>query len=502
MQANIAGTGMSRTMPRNMGRQKANEGVQTTETGEDGPHRRLNKNGSLQRSMSEVLRRKNRSESAIGRSTETVEGAATPVSPVTIPRRTDSKDPLVNKRFGELTPNDFQRLHTAALRRVNDIFKHCRIKPVPNDLGKTIQTAVYGQRRKWWTPWKKDKEEAPQSVLKTSLIKSLTYASIPVDPADNERDCRRIPILVNECIRYLKTHGMQSNGLFRVNGSEKRMQTLAAEFDKAPGTFEGNSVYDVADFMKKYLRGLPEPLFPFDLYPHLLKCLDVASESGSRIRALRLLILLLPPPHIVLLESLLQLFGTVASNSSYNQMNAHNLARIFSPNVLRPKSPKQPLEEYERCSFVVEILIDNWSQFIVSSKDVRPYQLLDVTYVPRDSFAQTPASLPQAAPITATAPASDSSPTPSVQLSFEESPSMKTLDPEIAAPELKLVDGIVRVNSASLRRKPGDGVVVRRVRTAPTKRTRRPTTSSVKGKLLRKQSSVSHSAPLPVARLA
>ncbi|RKO89312.1 Rho GTPase activation protein, partial [Blyttiomyces helicus] len=184
-----------------------------------------------------------------------------------------------------------------------------------------------------------------------------------------------IPIVVSECDRFLRANGLSANGIFRVNGSERRISALTTVFDSPPSyglgcSFEGYTVYDVADFLKKYLRGIPEPIFTTDLYPYFLKCLgalNVPLEGGLRLRAFRLLILSLPSSHLILLEILLQLFSEVASLSAQNQMNAHNLARIFSPNVLRPKTNKQPLDEYEKCSHVMEFFIDNSAQFIVTA---------------------------------------------------------------------------------------------------------------------------------------
>ncbi|KAJ3036663.1 hypothetical protein HDV00_002487 [Rhizophlyctis rosea] len=477
--------GASRTLPRNLGSKHSKNHRNEPLKGGEGSgvqHQGLNKNSSLQRSMSEVLRRrKSRSESAVSPApTNGEQRTFQSATPVTIPRRTDSKDPLVHKTYGELSQDDLHALHTAALSRVNGIFKHCRIKPAPQDLPKSIQTAVYGQKRKWWAAWKKDKEDGGATVMKTSLVKSLQYASVPADPTDNMLNSRRIPVVVYECIRYLKQHGLEASGLFRVSGSEKRMGHLAVEFDTPPTygsgcSFEGYSVYDVADFLKKYLRRMPEPLLTFELYPHLLKCLDVPAESGLRIRALRLLLLLLPSPHLVLLETLLDLFASIVTNSHQNQMNSHNLARVFSPNILRSKSQKQPLEEYERCSFVMEILIDNWSQFVVTSKEVRPYHLLDVTYIPRELFgrreveeAETVVHMSSVHRV-----GEEDASTPNVAMVIEE-PQVRRSSSVKERPAPPRAEKIVRVYSANMpsRQTADSPIIIRRVRTAPTKRSR------------------------------
>ncbi|KND02221.1 uncharacterized protein SPPG_02704 [Spizellomyces punctatus DAOM BR117] len=324
--------------------------------------------------------------------------------------------------------------------------------------------------------------------LNPPMVRSVDFASVSRDTGANPVNARRLPIIVHECVKFIRTHGLKTTGIFRVNGSERRMAQLAVHFDSPPtyglgSSFEGYTVYDVADFLKKYLRGVPEPLFTTELYPQFLKCLDVPAEGGTRIRAFRLLLLLLPPTHLVLLETLLELFGLIVQHSAANQMSAHSLARIFSPNVLRPKGQKQPLEEYERCSCVMELLIDHWDHFIVTPCTVRPFQMLDLTYASvreflgisnLDGFPGIPQMSGQ------TLNENGFSTTPSIENEEAEnsigkgavdSKRMVAVDTAPNIPLAKAVDsdcdsGIVSESGTV------NITLVRRVRTAPTKRTR------------------------------
>ncbi|KAJ3194677.1 hypothetical protein HK101_002207 [Irineochytrium annulatum] len=305
-----------------------------------------------------------------------------------------------------MTPDEINLLNSSALKRLNAMLKTHKMKPINPDILKSVLQATGGYgKKKWWAPWKKegngpaptakDKDGKDQLVVKVALCKSIEYASIPCEP-DDTFNLRRIPIVVYECIKYIKANGLNSSGIFRVNGSEKRMAQLATVFDTGPRyghgfNFEGYTIYDVADFLKKYIRGLPEPLLTCDLYPHFLKCLEVPVEDGARVKAYRWLCMLLPPPHLVLLECLLDLFSVVVANAETNQMTSSNLARIFSPNLLRPKAEqKQALEEFQTCSFVVEFIIENYEQFYVSSREARPFDILDASYLPKrkNSFAK------------------------------------------------------------------------------------------------------------------
>ncbi|KAJ3017319.1 UNVERIFIED_CONTAM: hypothetical protein HDU68_011752 [Siphonaria sp. JEL0065] len=272
------------------------------------------------------------------------------------------------------------------------------MKPlIPTDILKSVQEASFyiPRKKKWWAKWKKEakdtKGEVGESsfmdVMQAALCKSIEYASMPCEQ-DNTFNLRRIPILAFECINFLKANGLKSNGIFRVNGSERRMAQLATVFDAGPKygvgfNFEGYTVYDVADFLKRYVRGLPEPLLTTDLYAFFLKSLDIPVDNGLRLKVFRWLLMLLPPPHLVLLEQLLELFSMVVANADVNQMTSNNLARIFSPNILKPKSEKQALEEFQSCSFVVEFMIENHDQFAITARDIKPLEIMDVGYVTR-----------------------------------------------------------------------------------------------------------------------
>ncbi len=86
--------------------------------------------------------------------------------------------------------------------------------------------------------------------------------------------------------------------------------------------------------------------------------------------AIHLLTTLLPPCHIVLLECLIALLVAVSANAAENLMTAKNLARILAPNILRPpQDVAQTLEDYEKCTAVLELILDHHGEFARISRD-------------------------------------------------------------------------------------------------------------------------------------
>lgn len=66
-----------------------------------------------------------------------------------------------------------------------------------------------------------------QMMLSTSGGMSSSYVEVPADR-------RVIPVVVAKCGLYLKEHGTEVEGAFRISGSAKRMRELQTLFDTGP----------------------------------------------------------------------------------------------------------------------------------------------------------------------------------------------------------------------------------------------------------------------------
>jgi len=238
--------------------------------------------------------------------------------------------------------------------------------------------------KKWKIFSKKDKK---REVFGIPLVTSLEYAFVYIDPSENCSN-KKIPIVVYECINFLRKNGLDKEGIFRVNGSERRINNCLKVFNENAGygfgyDFDGMNVFDVASLLKLYLRQLPEPLIPYCLYSSFLDVIKFIPDTSERIQAFQYLFMMLPTAHLVLLEILLQFLSEIIQHFEENHMNAHNLACIFAPNLLRSKESASTTnllnlsssEEYEVALQVVEFLLNHKSKFCISSPDVKPFQL-------------------------------------------------------------------------------------------------------------------------------
>ena len=155
----------------------------------------------------------------------------------------------------------------------------------------------------------------------------------------------RIPALVDEIINAMRTKDLSAEGVFRLNGNIRRLKKLMGEIDAHPNTvpdlYSENQI-QLAALLKKFARGLPDPLLTFKLYDLFILSQKYADEPEKRDRILKLAYAMLPKVHRDLTEVLLAFLNWVATfchidEETGSKMDIHNLATVLTPNILYSK---------------------------------------------------------------------------------------------------------------------------------------------------------------------
>jgi hypothetical protein len=154
----------------------------------------------------------------------------------TIDRHGASSPLQTSSSYSALTPTSVNSLQLAAFKRLNAIFKRHHLRPLDPSTLSAVPNSAVASKRKWWESFFKAKHKLPaaSTIMGEFLCKSVEFASIPVDSSEHSFNIRRIPILIHECTKYLRTYGLKTTGIFRVSGSEKRIADLISEFESAP----------------------------------------------------------------------------------------------------------------------------------------------------------------------------------------------------------------------------------------------------------------------------
>ncbi|XP_028734201.1 rho GTPase-activating protein 22 isoform X7 [Peromyscus leucopus] len=76
---------------------------------------------------------------------------------------------------------------------------------------------------------------------------------------------RLAPLLVEQCVDFIRERGLSEEGLFRMPGQANLVRDLQDSFDcgEKPLFDSTTDVHTVASLLKLYLRELPEPVIPF-----------------------------------------------------------------------------------------------------------------------------------------------------------------------------------------------------------------------------------------------
>ena len=179
-------------------------------------------------------------------------------------------------------------------------------------------------------------------------------------------------------------------GIFRLNGSAKRIKDLQAIFD-TPDRYgkgldwTGYTVHDAANILRRYLNQLPQPIVPLEYYEQFRDPLrshqaqavgdtEAASngntdagdfDHAAAIATYQRLITEIPPLNRQLLLYILDLLAVFSSKSEQNRMDSANLAAIFQPGMLSHPTHDMSPSEYRLSQDVIVFLIENQDNFLI-----------------------------------------------------------------------------------------------------------------------------------------
>ncbi|KAI0115185.1 hypothetical protein F4814DRAFT_449018 [Daldinia grandis] len=249
--------------------------------------------------------------------------------------------------------------------------------------------------KSWWKAFQtrsrhqESQESQPKGIFGVPLRQSITYANVAISLVDEDGQSYiygYVPIVVAKCGVFLKEKATSVEGIFRLSGSEKRIKELKMQFDSPDRygkglVWDGYTVHDAANVLRRYLNDLPEPVVPLDLYERFRDPLRghtkqaVGDTEGTQlvedfdeaeaIEKYQQLIKELPPLNRQLLLYILDLLAVFAAKADENRMTAQNLAAIFQPGMLSHPQHAMAPEEYRLNQCVIIFLIENQDHFLI-----------------------------------------------------------------------------------------------------------------------------------------
>lgn len=155
-----------------------------------------------------------------------------------------------------------------------------------------------------------------------------------------------IPRVLKDSIQDLLNSGLNEEGIFRRSPSSVLLKQVQEAYDRGQvvSLKSFNDPHLAAVLLKKYLRDLPNSPFPESLYPDIRRCPTPSNDSTGILAVTYIRDTLLPqlmPCVYILLNNLFYVLHEVSLRSSVNRMDAHNLAIVICPNLVKSSDPMQ-----------------------------------------------------------------------------------------------------------------------------------------------------------------
>lgn len=201
-----------------------------------------------------------------------------------------------------------------------------------------------------------------------------------------------VPLVVESCIRFINLHGLQHEGIFRVNGSQAQVSEIRNAFERGEDplidSFSGHDVDSVAGVLKLYFRGLEKPLFPKDMFHDLLASVQIESTT-ERVSHLRKSMEGHSKPVLVVLRYLFSFLNHLSQYSDENMMDPHNLAVCFGPTLISIPDEQDPVSVQAHVNEVVKTIIVHQEKIFPSEKELAgPLYEKCMTLVEDDYWAE------------------------------------------------------------------------------------------------------------------
>ncbi|XP_072324465.1 ralA-binding protein 1 isoform X2 [Scyliorhinus torazame] len=191
---------------------------------------------------------------------------------------------------------------------------------------------------KQWKEKKKKKKPVPeQEVVPVDTTPSLRPVfGVPlVEAAERTMlyDGILLPAVFRECIDYVESYGMKSEGIYRVSGTKSKVDELKAVYDREESpNLEDYDANTVASLLKQYLRELPENVLTKEL---VMRFEDVCGKGtdGEKVQECRRLLKELPVSNYLLFSWLIIHMDHIIEKESETKMNIQNISIVLSPTV-------------------------------------------------------------------------------------------------------------------------------------------------------------------------
>jgi len=179
---------------------------------------------------------------------------------------------------------------------------------------------------------------------------------------------------VEKCIEAVDGRGLEVEGIYRRSGMAAEARQLVQAYDDGmqPNLLDIDIYQDICSItsvLKQYLRSLPQPLVPYDLYADFMEAISLP-HNEVKLQTFKNLMGRMPVAHYATLKVLLEHLNRVTRQDKINLMNAKNLSVVFGPTLMRNPDPSREIIDMTFKNMTIEFLIVHTSELF--ARDERP----------------------------------------------------------------------------------------------------------------------------------
>ncbi|KAF9155520.1 hypothetical protein BG015_009601 [Linnemannia schmuckeri] len=185
---------------------------------------------------------------------------------------------------------------------------------------------------------------------------------------------RLVPLVVEKCIEAVDERGLEVEGIYRRSGMAAEARQLVQMYDIGlqPDLMDSDIYQDICSItsvLKQYLRSLPQPLIPYDLYAEFMEAISLP-QNNVKMQTFKDLMDRMPVAHYATLKVLLEHLNRVTQRDKINLMNAKNLSVVFGPTLMRNPDPSREIMDMTFKNLTIEFFIVHTSELF--AQDARP----------------------------------------------------------------------------------------------------------------------------------
>ncbi|XP_055589672.1 uncharacterized protein LOC129741867 isoform X3 [Uranotaenia lowii] len=210
---------------------------------------------------------------------------------------------------------------------------------------------------------------SPGSQHPEILLPDGASINVPLQLCPQSEENPYVPLLLAKCTGIVESKGLGVIGIYRIPGNTAAISQLTEQVNRGMDETtlkdpKWEDVNVVSSLLKSFIRNLPEPLIPADLYQSFIQ-VDKLISGQQRLIELKQLLKRIPVYNYETLKHLMRHLSVISTNALVNLMDPRNMAIVFGPSVVRSanESLETAVKDMKHQCQIVEVLITHYQYF-------------------------------------------------------------------------------------------------------------------------------------------